>query len=269
MRTRILMCAGAAFLAAATASAQNNNGCANLPDYAQLKRMLIAARTAENSGQNAQQWATVVDRDGVVCAVAFTGPNRAAQLGIARIASAMRANTANAFGYDSSSATSNGKGYPIGLALSTANLFSSTQPGGFVAGLTENYPVNPSAAFASPTECLGTSSDPMVGQKIGGFTAIGGGLALYGPGRVVVGGIGVSGDHSCTDHDVAWRTRSLLGLDHLAGLPPVSGDPARPDNIVYDITPNPNGGTGQSASGLGHPQCPNAGDQTKLPAVQP
>lgn len=268
MKTSVLMCAGAAFLAATAASAQNNNGCGNLPDYTQLKRMLLSARTAESSGQNAQQWATVVDRDGVVCAVAFTGTDRTAQLGIGRISSAMRANTANAFGYDSSSA-SNGKGYPIGLALSTSNLFSSTQPGGFVAGLTENYPVNQSAAFAPPVERLGTSSDPMVGQRIGGFSAIAGGLALYGPGRVVVGGIGVSGDHSCTDHDVAWRVRNLLGLDHLAGLPPVSGDPARPDNIVYDITPNPDGGTGKSKSGLGHPMCPNAGDQTKLPAVQP
>src|SRR5689334_3868658 len=136
---KVLMFAGAAFLVATAASAQNN-GCAGLPDYFQLKRMLIAARTAENSGLNAQQWGTVVDRYGRVCAVAFTGLDRTSQMGIGRIASAMRANTANAFGFDST-ASSNGKGMPIGLALSTANLFSSTQPGGFVAGLTENYPV--------------------------------------------------------------------------------------------------------------------------------
>jgi len=267
MRTSVLKFVSAAFLAAATASAQNN-GCANLPDYPQLKRMLIAARTAENSGLNAQEWATVVDRDGVVCAVAFTGPDRTSQMGIGRISSAMRANTANAFGFDSGS-FSNGKGFPPGLALSTANLFSSTQPGGFVAGLTENYPVNQSAAFAPPLERYGTSVDPLVGQRIGGFSAIGGGLALYGPGQVAVGGIGVSGDHSCTDHDVAWRVRSLLGLDHMAGMPGLSGDPARPDNIVYDITANPDGGTGNSAHGLGHPRCPDAGDPTKLPAVRP
>ena len=265
MKTRGLMIACAAFLAAAEAGAQNN-GCGNLPDYAQLKRMLIAARTAENSGSNAQEWATIVDRDGVVCAVAFTGADRTSQMGIGRISSALRANTANAFGYDSGS-SSNGKGYPIGLALSTANLFSSTQPGGFVAGIADNYPVNQSVAFAPPIERIGTSSDPMVGQRIGGFSAIGGGLALYGPGQAVVGGIGVSGDHPCTDHDVAWRTRNLLGLDHMAGMPAPTGDPNHPDNIVYDITPNPDGGIGKSASGLGHPKCPNAGDQTKLPAV--
>jgi len=99
--------------------------------------------------------------------------------------------------------------------------------------------------------------------------AIGGGLGLFAAGQTAVGGIGVAGDHACTDHDIAWRTRHLLGLDHLGGFPPVSGDPNRPDNIVYDITPNPAGGIGNSASGLGHPKCPSLGDQTKLPTVIP
>ena len=45
-------------------------------------------------------------------------------------------------------------------------------------------------------------------------------------------------------------------------------NPSRPDNIIYDIKPNPNGGTGISAGGFGHPTCINTGDQTKLPAVQ-
>jgi hypothetical protein len=258
---------GAALLAVSTASAQNN-GCSNLPDYSQLKRALISARSAENSGLNAQQWAAIVDRDGVVCAVAFSGNDRNSQMGIARISSAMRANTANAFAFDAGS-SANGKGFPFGLALSTSNLYSGTQPGGFVAGLTENYPVNQAAVFAASTDRIGTQVDPLVGQKIGGFSAVAGGLGLYTVGQAVVGAVGVAGDHSCTDHDVAWRLRNLLGLDHMAGMPPLSGDPARPDNIVYDITPNPNGGTGVSMSGLGYPQCPNFGDQTKLPAVKP
>jgi hypothetical protein len=91
-------------------------------------------------------------------------------------------------------------------------------------------------------------------------------VGLFGQGQVALGGLGVAGDHSCTDHDIAWRTRNLLNLDHLGGFPPVSGDPARPDNIVYDITPNPAGGIGVSASGVGHPKCPNLGDPSKLPA---
>jgi len=261
MKPTLFLFAGVTCLTHA-AFAQNN--CANLPDQTELKRMLLSARAAENSGRNVQQWATIVDRDGVVCAVAFTGPDRTSQLGLGRISSAMRANTANAFASDAT-ASSNGKGNPVGSALSTANLYTSTQPGGMVAGLPDNFPVNQSAAFAPPSERYGMLLDPMVGQKIGGFSAIAGGVALFGTGKAALGGIGVSGDHSCTDHNVAWRVRNLLGLDHLAGFPPVSGDPARPDNIVYDI----DGGTGKSASGLGYPKCPNLADQTTPPAVRP
>jgi hypothetical protein len=85
---------------------------------------------------------------------------------------------------------------------------------------------------------------------------------------VLVGGLGVSGDTSCADHNIAWRVRKLLGLDHLKGVNGVSGDPDRPDNIVFDIIPNPNGGTGRSPSGWGHPDCGGPAPGT-LPAVQP
>jgi hypothetical protein len=53
-------------------------------------------------------------------------------------------------------------------------------------------------------------------------------------------------------------------------LPPVagvSGDPAHPDNIIYDITPNSSGGTGKSAGGFGHPTCINTADPSTLPPV--
>jgi hypothetical protein len=67
------------------------------------------------------------------------------------------------------------------------------------------------------------------------------------------GAVGVSGDSSCADHNIAWRTRHRLLLDHVPGG--VSGDPARPDNIVYDITPQAGQQEGVSASGWGHPAC--------------
>jgi Haem degrading protein HbpS-like len=50
----------------------------------------------------------------------------------------------------------------------------------------------------------------MVGQRGGGANVFGGGLAVYRNG-VRVGGLGVSGDTSCTDHMVAWRVRHALG----------------------------------------------------------
>jgi hypothetical protein len=70
---------------------------------------------------------------------------------------------------------------------------------------------------------------------------------------------------------IAWRVRHSLNLDEfnpLAALFPFSGDPDRPDNIVYDIIPNPNGGTGISPSGVGHTYCLNQADETLLPPVR-
>src|SRR5215472_2263324 len=244
------------------------SGCSGLPNYFQLQTALAAATATETSGLNNQMWGTIVDRDGVVCAVAFTGVNRGAQWPGSRVISAQKANTANAFSLDSSS-NSGGSGQPNGLALSTANLYSAVQPGGSLYGLQASNPVDTEVAYKGPSSNYGAANDPMVGEKIGGVNVFGGGLALYGPGRKIVGAIGVSGDTSCADHDIAWRTRNNLKLDHLAGVGGVSGDPARPDNIIYDIKDNPNGGTGISKGGFGHPMCINTGDQTMLPAVRP
>jgi hypothetical protein len=83
-----------------------------------------------------------------------------------------------------------------------------------------------------------------------------------------MGAVGLSGDTSCADHHIAWRVRNNLGLDFLAGLFPVSGDATRPDNIVFDIAPNPDGGTGISAGGFGHPTCLNTAAPATLPPVQ-
>jgi hypothetical protein len=113
----------------------------------------------------------------------------------------------------------------------------------------------------------------MVGEKIGGVNVFGGGFALYAAGHKIVGAVGVSGDTSCADHRIGWLVRHGLALDHMGGSPAVggvSGDAARPDNIIFDITVNPNGGTGKSAGGFGHPHCTAAdGDPTTLPAVIP
>ena len=244
------------------------NGCKSLPNSSALKAALDAATATETSGLNNQMWATIVDRDGVVCAVAFTGVNRGAQWPGSRAISAQKANTANAFSLDSSSSNS-GSGQPNGLALSTANLYSAVQPGGSLFGLQESNPVDTQVAYGGPSSNYGAPQDPMVGHKIGGVNVFGGGLALYGVGKKIVGGVGVSGDTSCADHNIAWRVRNGLGLDHLSGVGGVSGDSTRPDNIVFDITPNPNGGTGISAGGFGHPTCPNTSGSTTLPPVQP
>jgi uncharacterized protein GlcG (DUF336 family) len=233
---------------------QEPNNCRSLPGYGALKSALAAAVADEASGLNLDMWATLVDRDGIVCAVAFSGSERGAQWPGSRVISAQKANTANAFSLD-------------GLALSTANLYSAVQPGGSLFGLQESNPVRTSVAYQGPSTAYGTRSDPMVGQKIGGVNVFGGGLALYSAHGHIVGAVGLSGDTSCADHRIAWRVRTYLKLDRLAGLFAVSGDADRPDDIVFDIAANPSGGTGLSAGGFGHPECINT-DKSPLPRVQ-
>jgi uncharacterized protein GlcG (DUF336 family) len=253
--------------ARAGADEDDRAGCASLPTHAQLKAALDTAVLAETSGLNNHMWATVVNRDGVVCAVAFSGVNRAAQWPGSRVISAQKANTANAFSLDGSSG-SGGSGQAAGLALSTANLYSAVQPGGSLYGLQHSNPVDTSAAYKGPSANYGTPNDPMVGDKIGGVNVFGGGLAFYNSQKMVVGAVGASGDTSCADHNIVWRVRHLLTLDFLSGVGGVSGDAARPDNIVFDITDNPSGGTGISAGGFGHPKCLSTSGSGTLPSVR-
>ena len=245
-----------------------NNGipgdsCKDLPSHSELHAALTAARNfddgsggdPDNGGFSLQMWGTIVNRDGVVCGVAFTGGDRGGQWPGSRVIAAQKANTANSFSLS-------------GLALSTANLFSAVQPGGSLFGLQESNPVETIVAYKGPSSNYGQPNDPMVGNKIGGVNVFGGGLALYDTEGQMLGGIGVSGDSSCADHNIAWRTRNNLSLDKVPGG--VSGDPLRPDNIVFDIAPNGDGHP-QSDSGWGHSHCLDAatedGIASSLPAI--
>jgi hypothetical protein len=155
------------------------NPCPTLPGWGALKKALDTAVTVETSGLNLQMWGTIVNRDGIVCAVAFSGINRGAQWPGSRAISAQKANTANAFSLDFQSGIGNSSGAPNGLALSTANLYSAVQPGGSLFGLQESNPVDPEVAYQGLPANYGTPNDPMVGFRIGGVNVFGGGLALY------------------------------------------------------------------------------------------
>jgi uncharacterized protein GlcG (DUF336 family) len=238
-RNTIATCLAVAMCITGVISAQENDSgsCADLPSHAELTAALKAARAQPNGGFNLDMWATVVNRDGMVCAIAFTGQHRGDQWPGSRVISAQKANTANAFSLP-------------GLVLSTANLYSAVQPGGSLFGLQHSNPVDTEVAYKGPAHNFGKPNDPMVRQTPGGVNVFGGGLALYHRARGLIGAIGVSGDSSCADHNIAWRTRSTLRLDWVPGG--VSGDPMRPDNIVFDIT------NGASAGGWGHPRCSTA-----------
>jgi uncharacterized protein GlcG (DUF336 family) len=233
-----------------------SNSCSSLPSQAALQVALKKAVADESSGLDFQMWATIVDRDGVVCAVAFSGTDRGAQWPGSRVISAQKANTANAF---SLSKPNPSTVFGSGLALSTANLYAAVQPGGSLFGLQESNPVDTGVAYKGPSSNYGKANDPMVGEKIGGVNVFGGGLALYATGGKVVGAVGVSGDTSCADHNIGWRVRNYLGLDHLKGVGGVSGDADRPDNIILMANP----------TGFGHPHCINDVAVNTLPAVQP
>ena len=73
------------------------SSCQDLPDHAALKVALDAAVATETSGLDFDMWATLVNRDGIVCAVAFSGADRGSQWPGSRAISAQKANTANAF----------------------------------------------------------------------------------------------------------------------------------------------------------------------------
>ncbi len=202
------------------------------PSHSELQNILRDVLKEKNGGFGFNMWATIVDRDGVVRVVVFSGDNRGDQWPGSRVISAQKANTANAFSLP-------------GLALSTANLFSAVQPGGTLYGLQHSNPVNTNIAYRGPSEHIGTANDPMVGYKTGGINVFGGGLPLYNSEGMLIGALGVSGDSSCADHNIAWKVRHALELDYV----PSGVSPDNDDNIVYDIV------DGTSASGWGHPVC--------------
>src|SRR3954469_16874054 len=112
-------------VAAAQGSPTPSPGCGALPDHAKLRAALQAVvkeGQEANTGMGNQEWATVVNRDGVVCAVVFSGPDRGAQWPGSRLISAEKASSANALSAPN-------------YALSTAILYFPTQPGQSLYGL--------------------------------------------------------------------------------------------------------------------------------------
>lgn len=197
-----------------------------------------------NGGLDFDMWATVVGDDGSVCLVTKSGTSSGDQWLLSRVISAQKANTA--LGLSTSS-----------FALSTANLYSAVQPGGTLFGLQAANPTDTSAAYSGNSINFGTALDPMRGRKIGGTNVFGGGLALYSSGKLV-GGLGVSGDTSCADHNIAWRLREKLVGFTSANVPNGVGVPK--DNIIYLAAPQqiPPFNQTEQPNGFKHPWCSDA-----------
>lgn len=183
-----------------------------------LQAQLMQVATQQSGGlfNPSRMWSAIVDRQGVLCSVIRLGD---AWPGSRAIAIA-KASTANGFSNDN-------------LALSTANLYAATQPGGPLYGLNNSNPFNP--------EYLPQGSG--IGEVPGGVITFGGGVPLYAGGKVI-GGLGLSGDTACADHVIAYRMRrgANLGLDAV----PSGVGPGNTDNIIY---------ASGTPTGFQHPHC--------------
>ena len=201
-----------------------------------LKRALVKAAGQDSTGLNNEYWGVVVDREGVVCAVAYSGGSIDAQWLLSRQIAAAKAFTANGLSLDGKPVSS-GALYSFVLPIvpqgnPSSQVAPSVNP---LYGLNGGNVQNAEAAYKGNYAKFGSASDPMVGARVGGTITFGGGLGLY-QGTKAVGGLGLSGDTACADHSTAWRTRINLGLVPTA------------DGFALDrITLSP----------TAHPNCPN------------
>jgi uncharacterized protein GlcG (DUF336 family) len=210
-----------------------------LPTHNALRAALQDIVAEKNGGLGFDMWATILDRNGKVVDVVFSGETRGDQWPGSRVISAQKANSANAFSLE-------------GFALSTANLFAAVQPGGSLFGLQESNPVDTRVAYAGPVSAYGKADDPMIGKRIGGINVFGGGFALYSPSGTLLGGLGVSGDTSCSDHIIGWKLRHALNLDNVpAG---VAGAAPGTDNIIFTV---------DELDGFEHPTCFDANPEAE------
>lgn len=223
------LCGPALGCALALFAADNGNGrssnCRDLPSETQLRQWMQASAGESAGGlfEGSRMWAAVVNRDGELCAwTTSTADPRGVWPGSQAIAKS-KAYTANAFSLDD-------------FALSTARLYTFTQPGHSLWSLGQSNLFDPK--YLLPP----AGNGPGRNQITGGLIFFGGGLALYKEGRIV-GALGISGDTSCTDHEIAKRVRALSGLvpSHLGG------------NLADDIVLSPP----DDPSVFAHPLCVN------------
>ena len=209
-----------------TAGTERSKGCDDVPSAKDLRQWLQGAPNqdgADAGGLNhgKYMWAAVVDRDGKLCAVAVSTDDAAATWPGSRGIAIAKAFTANAFSTDT-------------MPLSTARLYTLSQPGHSLWGAGAGNPLNP--------ECHSSPDRPNagIGQVCGGTIVFGGGVALY-RGQTRVGGLGVSGDTACADHEIAKRVRQAAGLNPPQG-PSI-------DDITFSSADGP--------TPFSHPLCAN------------
>jgi uncharacterized protein GlcG (DUF336 family) len=177
--------------------------------WKQLSDAMHQADTAVVGDFNNPMWGVVVNRNGTVCAVAFSGSNAKSQWLVSRSIAASKAWTANGLSFGSK-------------LFATSQLFDLTQPNnpkGTLYGV--GFGSNPEDAadiYKGPISAWGQGGivqDPLVGRRVGGFISFGGGVALVNNGPI--GALGVSGDSACRDDAYARKVREILKLAPASG----------------------------------------------------
>lgn len=210
----------------APVSAAAAGRCNGLPNEAALRGLLGDAPAAGGDAgglfHGTRMWGAIVNRSGEICTYATSTPDPSQVWPGSQAIAKSKAYTANAFSLDA-------------LALSTARLYTFTQPGHSLWSLGQSNLFEPKF-LAPPTGEAGGRE-----QIAGGLIFFGGGVPLYDAGGNIIGGLGISGDTSCTDHEIAKRVRNLAGLNPTGG--------ALVDDITYSSV--------DGASVFTHPLCPN------------
>src|SRR3982751_3737517 len=149
---------------ASTSTPPRSRGCDDVPNASDLKKLLQAApaQNGDAGGLNHGKfmWAAVVNRNGELCALAVSTDDAAATWPGSRGIAIAKASTANGFSSDTA-------------PMSTARLYTLSQPGHSLWGAANGNPLNPLCA-GNPID-LATG----VGKACGGTITFGGGLGLY------------------------------------------------------------------------------------------
>lgn len=222
MKRMFMVAVGLALCSATDAFAAN---CNDLPTEAQLRQAMIAAAKTHKIGglfEGLRMWGALVNRDGEICGYVTTTPDPTQVWPGSQAIAKAKAYTANAFSLDD-------------FALSTARLYTFTQPGHSLWSLGQSNLWHP--AFNAPPRGEAGGNN----QIAGGLIFFGGGVPLYRSGKII-GALGISGDTSCADHELAKWTRDELELN------PAGGPLA--DDIVYSGVGDPAG-----AALFTHPKC--------------
>ena len=115
-------------------SPPRSKGCSDAPSATDLKRLLQAApaQNGDAGGLNhgKAMWGAVVDRDGQLCALAVSTEDLAATWPGSRGIAIAKASTANAFSTNTA-------------PMSTARLYTLSQPGHSLWGAANGNPLNP------------------------------------------------------------------------------------------------------------------------------